>query len=106
MLYYAPAVLMEQAMQMSPEDRLKGMEPWMAWMYGVGDALVDGGTPLEGGMNVSKSGSTPSNREVTGYSILQAEDMDSARALLVDHPHLDWGPGVEIEVHQMTPMGM
>ena len=103
-LYYAPGVLMEQAMQMSPEDRQKGMEPWMAWMGGIGDALVDGGTPLGGGMNVSKSGSNPSSREVTGYSILQADDMDSAQALLVGHPHLDWGEGTEVEVHEMMPM--
>ena len=105
-VYHAPGNLMEQVASMSPEEIQKGMEPWHAWMEARGDALVDGGTPLAGGQNISESGWTSSDREVTGYSILQAEDMESAKAMLDGHPHLDWAKGAEIEVHEMMPMSM
>ncbi len=88
----------------SPEDMEKGMEAWMAWAAKCGDGLVDMGSPLNGGQTVSKSGSSPSDRNVVGYSILQAEDMQGAQALLEGHPHLDWADGCEIEVHESMPM--
>ena len=37
-----------------------------------------------------------------GYSILQAENMEAAKALLADHPHLAWSPDCEVEVHEMA----
>ena len=52
----------------TPEEMQKGMEPWMAWAERCGDSLVDMGAPLGGGQKLTKSGSTPSDKEVTGYS--------------------------------------
>ena len=72
----------------------------MAWAAKCGSALVDFGTPLGGGQKLSKSGSSPTDNNVVGYSILQAEDMEGAKALLQGHPHLDWANGCEIEVHE------
>ena len=90
----------------SPEDMQKGMESWMAWAAKCGDGLVDMGTPLGGGQKLSKSGSSPSDKAVVGYSILQAEEMEGAKALLEGHPHLGWSDGCEIEVHEsMAPPG-
>ena len=57
-----------------------------------------------GGQKLSKSGSSPSDKDVIGYSILQAEDMQGAKALLVGHPHFEWASGCEIEVHESMPM--
>jgi hypothetical protein len=105
-IYHAPATFMEQAQDMTPEDMQKGMEPWMAWAARCGSGLVDMGSPLAGGQKLSPSGSTDSDRQVVGYSILQAEDMAGAKALLAGHPHLDWANGCEIEVHETMPMGM
>jgi len=84
----------------------KGMEPWMAWAARCGSGLVDMGAPLAGGQKLSKSGSSDSDRQVVGYSILQAEDMAGAKALLSGHPHLEWADGCEIEVHEAMPMSM
>ena len=102
-IYHAPASFAEQAAQASSEDMQKGMEQWMAWAAKTGDALVDFGTPLAGGQRLSKSGNSPSDKGVAGYSILQAEDMQGATALLEGHPHLEWGAGCEIEVHESMP---
>ena len=90
----------------SPEDIQKGMEPWMAWAARCGSGLVDMGSPLTGGERLSKSGSSPSERQVSGYSILQAEDMESAKALLDGHPHLEMAEGCQIEVHEALPLAM
>ncbi len=67
---------------------------------GVGDGLVDFGTPLADGVRVSKDGTAPSTREVAGYSILEAQDMDAAVELARSHPHLQMPGGCGIEVHE------
>ncbi|MCH7972042.1 MAG: hypothetical protein IH960_13545 [Chloroflexi bacterium] len=105
-IYYMPAAVVEQMQSMTPEQMQAGMEPWMKWAEECGDGLVDMGTPLSNGQNVSASGSTPSKREVTGFSILQAEDMAAAQAMLTGHPHFGYGEGCEIEVHESMPMSM
>ena len=104
-IYHAPEGW-EATEGASPEDMQKGMELWMAWAAKCGTGLVDMGTPLSGGQNLGKSASSLSDKGVVGYSILQAEDMDGAKALLAGHPHLDWGAGCEIEVHESMPLPM
>lgn len=103
-LYHAPQSAMQKMANVSPEDAKKGMEPWMAWAQKAGDRMVDLGTPLGNGQQVTKSGTTPSNKEVVGYSILQANSMDEAVELLKSHPHLDWVDGCSIEVHEALPL--
>ncbi len=101
--YHAPASFQEVA-NATPEDMQKGMEAWKKWAERCGSGLVDWGSPLMGGQKLSKSGSSPSDKQVVGYSILQAEDMEAAKALLRGHPHLEWAGGCEIEVHESATM--
>ena len=105
-IYHASTSVIEQMKDATPEDMKKAMESWMAWAKRSGDGLVDLGAPLGGGQKVTKSGSSPSDKNVVGYSILQAEDMEAAHALLKSHPHLDWAAGCEIEVHESLPLPM
>jgi hypothetical protein len=53
---------------------------------------------------LSESGSSPSESNVVGYSILQAENMEAAKEMLKGHPHLGWADGCSIEVHESLPM--
>ncbi len=55
-------------------------------------------------MKVTATTSSTSDKEVTDYSILEAESMDAAVAMLQGHPHLDWATGCEIEVHEAMPV--
>lgn len=104
-IYHANAEAMAQVANPTPEEMEEGMKPWMEWAARCGDQLVDLGTPLMGGLKLSVDGSSEaSTREVTGYSILQAENMEEAKALMNGHPHLSWSAGCEIEIHEAMPL--
>ncbi|MDP6822611.1 MAG: hypothetical protein QF554_04895 [Dehalococcoidia bacterium] len=103
-IYHATTAAMEQTQSMSQEEMKDGMDRWFAWAENAGDALVDFGSPLMGGVKLSPSGSTPSDHGVMGYSILEAMDMEAAQAVLAGHPHLGWADGCELEVHEAVAM--
>jgi hypothetical protein len=67
---------------------------WMAWFAGMGDQLVDLGKPVFQRATVGDCGSD--NTELGGYSIVSADDLDSALAMAKGCPHLDVGGGVEV----------
>jgi hypothetical protein len=103
-LYTAPIEATEQMQQVPPEEQAKGMEAWMQWAQKCGDKLVDLGSPLAGGQKLSPSGSTNSNLNLAGYSILQANSMEEAKGLLKGHPHLGWNAACTIEVYETMPL--
>ena len=99
-IYHAPMTPAE-ASPPSPEDMAAVMGEWNAWAAKVGNGMIDFGTPLANGVRVSPGGTTaPSQREVAGYSIIEAEDLDAAVELAKQHPHLNMPGGCEIEVHE------
>ena len=102
-LYHAAEEAAKKMTSATPEEMKAGMAPWMEWAKRCGSNLVDFGTPLGNGKKVTKAGTSPSNKEVIGYSILQANSMDEAVEMLKGHPHLDWVDSCEIEVHESLP---
>ncbi len=104
-VYHAPASVIAAMANISPEEKAKGMEPWMAWMTKCGDKMVDFGAPLMPGHTTSVSGTwSPSTTDVTGYSIVQGENIDEVKALFEDHPHISWANGCSIEIHETIAM--
>ena len=104
-VYYAPTDAARRMAEIPKEEQAKGMEAWMQWAKRCGDKLVDLGSPLMNGKQLSASGkSTDSKKEVSGYSILQASGMDEAIKLLQGHPHLGWNPACSIEVYETMPI--
>ncbi len=101
-LYMAP-VSAEQQMNVSPEEQKKGMEPWNAWFKKQGKAIVDMGAPLGMGMHFTKRASSKGKTEITGYTIVQAEDMEAVKAMVKEHPHFML-PKATIEVLEVMPM--
>ncbi len=102
-IYHAPATPAE-ATPPTPEQMQAVMGEWTAWAGRVGDGMVDFGTPLADGVRVTASGTEPSSRDVTGYTIIEAADRDAAVALAEGHPHLRMPGGCEIEVHEAQPI--
>ncbi len=84
-------------MEQSPEFR----DAHMKWWSSLQDHVVDSGNPLFNGRAVSKDGTvaevTPKMAPALGYSIVQAESIDDAVALLVDCPMDMW-------VYEAMPM--
>lgn len=105
-IYHAPVDAMAQTANISPEDQAAGMALWKAWADRVGSKLADLGAPLINGKRLTTGGSsTPSTREVAGYSLLDAEDWDEVFELLEGHPHLSgWDPEATIEIHETMLM--
>lgn len=105
-LYHAPMDAMAQTASMSPDDQAKGMELWMQWAQRTGDKLVDLGAPLMNGQKLNPGGMVEnSTRDVAGYSIIQAENMEQAKALFATHPHIaGWNQNATIEIHETMPL--
>ncbi len=72
---------------------------------GLGDALVNPGTPLGVTKVVSSDGVIDGERSgrLTGYSIVQADSMDAAVEMAKSCPHLEHGT---IEVAEVMEIGM
>jgi hypothetical protein len=105
MLLYMAPVAAEVQMNVTPEEMKKGMEPWMAWYSKCGKSIVDQGAPLGKGACVDNKGDAKAQTQVTGYTIVQAKDLDAAKAMIMDHPHLMM-PKASIEVLEIMPMIM
>lgn len=104
-IYHAPMDAMAQTANSTPEEQEKGMEAWMAWAKKCGNKLVDMGAPLMNGQQLNADGtSRNSEKNVAGYSVLQAENMEEAKALLEGHPHLGWNAACSIELHETMPL--
>ena len=69
-------------------------QKWMAWMGGLGKALVNPGIPFGKPKTVSSSGVSDarggSNR-VTGFSTVQADTIEAAIEMAKGCPHLEHG---------------
>ena len=98
-LYIAPQSAQAQMAESTPEAAQEGMKAWMGWAERAGDGIVDLGTPLGTGKEINATGSSETNTGVGGYTILQAEDLAGAEALLDGHPHLMM-PGASIQVYE------
>ncbi len=80
------------------------MAAWGAWFGSVGEALVDGGNPFSVATSVASDGSVgaPIPNELTGYSIVNAADLDGAVAIAKGCPVL--GAGGIVDVNECVDM--
>jgi len=100
-IYYSNAEAQAASASMTPEAQAKGLEKWMTWNAKSGDQIVDLGAPLAPALHLNQEGDwSPSSKTVSGYSIVQAESLENAKALFVNHPHTNWSKGCTIEVHE------
>jgi hypothetical protein len=80
-----------------PSDYAPGAETaaeWQSWFGDMGSALVDFGNAVTDYASLGEVGGSGSR--MVAYSVVSAEDMDSALALAKDCPALRVGGGVEV----------
>ena len=79
-------------------ERQQIMDAWGQWFGALGQAIVDGGNPFGGSSTVGSDGSVKNgaSSQLTGYSILKADDMSSATSLAKGCPVLTTGGTIEV----------
>ena len=95
MLTYHGEMRMED-MPTDPEAIQAVMAEWDAWYRGMGDALVDGGAPISMSTAIDANGSVDAPAMLSGYTVIQADDMAAATAIAQGSPVLPNGHAVQI----------
>jgi hypothetical protein len=104
-IYNTPADAPDMMANATPEQMAEGMKPWMAWKDSLGSKLVEMGAPLAKGVRLLPNGGTGTCKtEVSGYSIIQANNIEEAKSLLQGHPHLAWLENCSIDIHETFSM--
>ena len=87
----------------TPEQMAAGMAAWQAWQEKTGSAVTDLGAPVDKSTTVSAGVATSGKASITGYTFLEAESLDSAVALMEDHPHFHM-PGSSVQILECVKM--
>lgn len=105
LIYSSPAEANAAFALLTPEQMAEGMKPWMAWNEKLGDAIVDLGSPNAPGTRLDTKGNTSASEgDIGGYSIVQAENLEGAKALCENHPHLGHHPGCTLDIYECMSM--
>jgi hypothetical protein len=101
-LYRGPATPMSD---LTPEQGAERMAAFGAWMERVGAALVDVGSPFGTSASVRDDGTEGTAGDLTGYTIVEADDLAAAKALTAGLPFLSVGDGKHaVEIFELLPM--
>jgi hypothetical protein len=84
-------------METDPKKQKESMDTWMKWFKDLGKAVVDPGNPTMPGKMLGKSGAKNISGDlITGYTVLQADNLDAALKLAKGSPQLNAGGQVAV----------
>ena len=88
----------------SQEEGMAQMEKWKAWVKGLGETIVNPGTPLPVSKIVTSSGVEDDHEpnSMKGFAVVRAESMVAAIEIAQSDPFLEHGG--TIRVSQMMEM--
>lgn len=81
-----------------------GLDAWMSWGSTHDSALVDTGSPLGKTKKVDPTGISDIKNQMTGYTIVEAENHEAAAKMFVNHPHFSLFPGDSVEIMECLPL--
>jgi hypothetical protein len=88
------------ATEMPPSEQAREqmMSAFMAWAGSVGDKMVDPGSPLGPSKVVTSAGDTDgkASGEVSGYTIIKADNLNDAVIMVHSHPFLTRGGTLQV----------
>ena len=87
-LYLAPISAIEQMKKATPEQMKAGMDAWMKWAKKYEKSIVDLGSAAGKTKRINAEGVSDTKNGITGYTIVQADALDSVATLFEGHPHL------------------
>lgn len=89
----------------SKEEMKTSMDKWMAWFGTFQNKMVDGGSPFAPeGKLVTAKGMETISKAATGYTIINAKDMDEATNIAKTCPALDEDSEGGVQVYEAMPM--
>jgi hypothetical protein len=101
-LYRGPATSMSD---LTPEQGAERMAAFGAWMEKAGAALVDVGCPFGTSASVRDDGTEGTAGDLTGYTIVEADDLAAAKALTYGLPFLSGSDGkCAAEIFELLPI--
>ncbi len=85
------------------EEGAAHMAKWQAWMQGLGDAIVNPGTPTRSPKIVSADGVSDDigPKAMTGYTIIEAESQDEALEMAKKCPFIEMDGGTIVVAEMM-----
>ncbi|MCZ6480145.1 MAG: YciI family protein [Candidatus Methylomirabilales bacterium] len=88
----------------SKEEGMAQMERWKAWIEGLGETVINPGTPLPVSKIVTSSSVQDDNdpNAMNGFAVIKAESIDAAVEIAKSDPFLDMDG--KIRVSQMMEM--
>ena len=90
---------------LTPEQSAERMAAFGAWMENLGAALVDAGSPFGASASVRDDGSEATAGDLSGYSIVEAEDLAAAKAFTNGLPFLSGSGGERaVEIFELAAM--
>lgn len=91
----------------SPEEGQQHFARYMEWLQSLGDAAVSPANPLKDTTTVNPDGSssTGGSSGMSGYTIVEADSLDSALSMAKSCPFLDIGGSLEVSELVEMPMG-
>ncbi len=99
--FYTPEKAVAELSIKSPEEKKELMEPWMKWKKEMSDRLIDVGSPMIADVRIYADGTESHiDSELNGYEVIVAKDIEEARAILRDHPHLKMWEKSYIEIFE------
>lgn len=85
------------------EDPAEVRSAWEQWFQELGPAVVDPGDVFTAGGTVARDGSARDDvrLKLTGYTMLKADDLEAAMAMVAKCPGLK---NADIEVYESVPL--
>jgi hypothetical protein len=87
------------SMPETDEAQAAVMKAWDAWFHELGSAVADGGNPFTPGAAkaIAADGAvSDANSTASGYSVIEADSLDSATTLAKGCPVLQGGASIEV----------
>ncbi len=88
----------------SPEEGQSNSQRYMAWLDGLGDAVVNRGIPMGPPTRVDAEGVSSDERadRLTGLTIVEADDMDAAIEIAKACPYIEVAALDVVQIFQMN----
>jgi hypothetical protein len=104
LIYRGPATPVED---MTPEQGEEQMQAWGAWIGKVGSAMTELGAPFGGRAALAGDGTDAQPADLNGYTVVEVDDLNAAKALCDGHPFLSTGEAkYVVDIYELAPVEM